>query len=262
MVTDIIIYPVKSLGGSKKTAWFATKSGFKHDRNWMLIDKEDKKLTQREFPLLSIFSCDIVNDIVEVNYQGQKISWATDQSIDPIIKTKVWDDDVFVKEVNPGVNQFFSDCLQQEVRLVKQEKKLPRHHFVQKWNEDIQVSLADGYPYLVVGSRSVENLNTLLHTPVTYRNFRPNIVVSSHIAHEEDQWDDLLIGNAILKNVKPCARCQVVNVNPFDGTINKNVLARLSKYRKDKNNIYFGTNMTCISEGMIAVGNVIKHMES
>ena len=46
-VSDIFIYPVKSLGGIRVEKWEVVDTGLKYDRQWMLIDEKGHFLSQR-----------------------------------------------------------------------------------------------------------------------------------------------------------------------------------------------------------------------
>ncbi|MBK6564417.1 MAG: MOSC domain-containing protein [Saprospiraceae bacterium] len=257
MVKNIIIYPVKSLGGSSKHLWEATSIGFKHDRQWLLVDENNNFITQREIPRLSLFSCDIVGDNVEVSFQNQKISWPIDQRGKNKQTVKIWDDQAIVVDVDLRLDAFFSDILETKVFLLKQDSSVSRQHFVTTKNKNINVNLADGYPYLVLGTSSMNLINSKLEKPIDFNRFRPNIVIETHEAHEEDFYKSAKIGDTLFENVKPCARCQIINVDPYQGIFLKEPIKTLSKYRKFDHKIYFGTNMMCTKSGIISVGDPV-----
>ena len=258
MVKEIIIYPVKSLGGTRKVEWQTTNAGFLYDRNWMLVDEDGQFLTQREIPALCTFFADIHDNKVTVVQESQSISWQIDNYLPDILYTKVWDDHVAVHRVNPEIDEFFSDALHRRVSLVKHSDIISRKHPVPDWNTNIDVSLADGYPYLIVGTSSVSFLREKAESAVTHERFRPNILVSTTVPHEEDDWPFVRIGSAIFRRVKSCARCQVVNINPADGTTDNNILKVLSSYRRDGHKVNFGTLMVAVENGSIAVGDEVS----
>ncbi|HEY6142894.1 MAG TPA: MOSC domain-containing protein, partial [Flavobacterium sp.] len=123
--------------------------------------------------------------------------------------------------------------------------------------QTLNVSLADGYPYLLIGSESLDHLNEKLKEKITIQRFRPNIVISSVVAHEEDAFDTFQIGNVKFQNAKPCGRCIMVNTNPKTGIVLKEPLKTLSTYRNIDNLVFFGTNILCLNEGIIAVGDTL-----
>ena len=58
-ITEINIYPVKSLGGITLQEATLTAKGLQYDRNWMLLDENDVFMTQRQYPQLALFSTEI-----------------------------------------------------------------------------------------------------------------------------------------------------------------------------------------------------------
>jgi len=55
-ISDLYIYPIKSLGGIPVSEARLTDRGLEHDRRWMLIDENNRFLTQRENPEMALFS--------------------------------------------------------------------------------------------------------------------------------------------------------------------------------------------------------------
>ena len=108
-----------------------------------------------------------------------------------------------------------------------------------------------------MGTKSLDFLNEKLADKITVLRFRPNIVVSSQNAHEEDDFDTFTIGEVQFKNVKPCGRCIMVNNDPQKGIIKKEPLKTLSTYRKVDNSVLFGTNIVSLNSGIISVGDAV-----
>ena len=108
------------------------------------------------------------------------------------------------------------------------------------------VSFVDGNPFLVVSEASVADLNGRLETPVDGLNFRPNLVLSGCEAFAEDTWDGVEVGSGggvvRLERVGPCVRCVLVNVDPASGTVHKEPLRTLARYRRVGNAVHFGQN--------------------
>ncbi len=51
----------------------------------------------------------------------------------------------------------------------------------------------------------------------------------------------------------------MVNTNPKTGIVLKEPLKTLNHYRKFENTVRFGTNVFCLDEGMVAVGDVLSY---
>ena len=54
-LTEINIYPIKSLGGIGLEQSVVEERGLQFDRRWVLVDEKNKFLTQREFPQMAKF---------------------------------------------------------------------------------------------------------------------------------------------------------------------------------------------------------------
>ena len=232
--------------------------GFENDRRWMLIDEENQFITQREHPKLSQFYPQIKDDKIEISHYDATHEFFINESLDEPIFSKVWDDESKVVEVNKATSKWFSKRLGFTCKLVKILNKGDRKHNSSKLNQTLNVSLADGYPYLLIGSESLDHLNEKLKEKITIQRFRPNIVISSIVAHEEDSFDVFQIGKVKFQNIKPSGRCIMVNTNPKSGIVQKEPLKTLSTYRNVDNLVFFGTNIMCLNEGTIAVGDSLS----
>lgn len=257
-VKEIYIYPIKSLAGISCKQAFAEEMGFENDRRWMLINAENLHITQREYPILSQFYPQISDGKISITFKDYKHEFSVHENLDQPIDTKVWEDQSEVVEVNKASSKWFSEHLGFECKLVKIMKIGDRKHESSRLKETFNVSLADGYPYLLIGTESVDFLNEKLEDKITVLRFRPNIVISSQTPHEEDDFGVFKIGEVQFKNVKPCGRCIMVNNDPQKGIIKKEPLKTLSKYRNVNNSVLFGTNIVSLNSGLIKVGDEIE----
>lgn len=78
-------------------------------------------------------------------------------------------------------------------------------------------AFSDIASYMMLSKASVDDLNKRLNTPVTERNFRPNIIVKGCKPYAEDSWEWVKIGEAVFRSFKPTTRCTVVTVDPTTG---------------------------------------------
>jgi uncharacterized protein YcbX len=257
IVKELYLYPIKSLAGIRVENTRAEEMGFENDRRWMLIDDQNQFITQRKHPNLSQFYPKILEDKIEISHRDKIHEFFINESLDEPISSKVWDDETKVVEVNKGTSKWFSEVLGFECKLVKIANIGDRKHSSSKLNLTLNVSLADGYPYLLIGSESLNFLNEKLEEKITIERFRPNIVISSFIAHEEDFFGNFQIGTVKFKNAKPCGRCIMVNNDPKSGIVKKEPLKTLNSYRKVDNSILFGTNAMCLNEGKISIGDAL-----
>jgi hypothetical protein len=122
-----------------------------------------------------------------------------------------------------------------------------------------EVSFADGFPYLITNTASLDDLSGRVEETLDERRFRPNIVVSTTSPWAEDDWTALQIGTHHFRLPKPCARCIMVTVAPETGEKNLRVLAELSAYRKIGNKVLFGMNACWEKgEGLLFVGDNVS----
>jgi uncharacterized protein YcbX len=257
LVKELYIYPVKSLAGICVESAKAEEMGFENDRRWMLIDDQNQFITQRKHPNLSQFYPKLKEDKIAILYQDATHEFFINETLEEPLLSNVWDDETKVFEVNKATSKWFSEVLGFECKLVKIANNGDRKHSSSKLNTTLNVSLADGYPYLLIGSESLDFLNEKLEEKITISRFRPNIVISSSIAHEEDSFRNFQIRNVKFKNAKPCGRCIMINNNPKNGIVKKEPLNTLSTYRKADNSVLFGTNIMCLNEGEIKVGDAL-----
>jgi uncharacterized protein len=257
-VKDIIIYPIKGLGGIHTQEWLALEAGFQYDRRWMIVDEHHQFVTQRSLPQMALFSQKIHGDNLEVTYNNESLEISVHECTNEIITTKVWDDEAVTVACSSYTAEWFSEMLKKKVKLVKILNEHSRKHMVKATGKTVEVSLADGYPYLVVSEQSLHLLNEKMSYPVKMDRFRPNIVVTADFAHHEDKWKGMQIGQTVFENIKPCGRCNVITIDQQSAEINTEPLKLLNQYRKVGNSVNFGTNMVCLKEGMVHIGDKIS----
>jgi uncharacterized protein YcbX len=124
------------------------------------------------------------------------------------------------------------------------------------------VSFADGYPFMLIGQGSFDDINSKLEEPVPMNRFRPNFVASDTEPFDEDNWRKIRIGETVFHVVKPSARCVITTVDQATGIKGHEPLKTLSGYRKLNGNVLFGQNLIAEKSGAaIAVGDEIEVLE-
>jgi uncharacterized protein len=233
-ITAINIYPIKSLGGISLQNSVVERRGLRFDRRWMLVDKDGKFFTQREFPKLATVSVALAESGVNVSASGFSI-YVPYGIEGKKIKVQVWGSECEAIPNSAAVNEWFSEFLKFECKLVfmpddSEREVNPRFN---KGNEI--VSFADGYPVLLIGENSLNDLNGRLKTKLPMNRFRPNLVVSGSETFAEDRWKRIRIGETVFRITKASERCVVTTVEQergeFDG---KEPLKTMAKYRSAK----------------------------
>lgn len=258
-LSQIWIYPIKSLGGISLPAAKVMSKGLQYDRRWMLVDKDGKFMTQRIFPTMALFTLTIDNAQLRINHHEHSIMLSLNHAVSSKPQhVQIWNDFVSAIEVDPAHSDWFSERLGIACRLVYFPEENTRPVDPEYAVNYEQVSLADAYPFLIIGQGSMDALNSRLSVPLPINRFRPNLVFSGGLPHEEDSWKDFTIGSARFVGVKPCARCAVTTINQDTGEKGDEPLRTLSSYRKHDGKIYFGQNLVTVGASEVSVGDDIS----
>lgn len=231
--------------------------GFENDRRYMLIDANNTFVSQRNHPILTQVTPVVEGNKITVKSKKDSFSFSLDQHTSKVVDISLFENIIQGTLVSDEVDVRFSEIIGTSVRLVKMMESDVRNKKLIRGPESTEVSFADGYPYLIAGTASLDNLNGRLDEPVLMDRFRPNIVVETKMAHEEDTWETIRIGNAEMMVIKPCARCQVVTIDQESGERAKEPLKTLAKYRKISNKVYFGANAISLRDGTISIGDEV-----
>ena len=71
-ISELFIYPVKSLGGISVTSAVVAQRGLEYDRRWMPVDNNNCFITQREFPSLALFLITTNKEGLQVTHKQNK----------------------------------------------------------------------------------------------------------------------------------------------------------------------------------------------
>ena len=260
MLKSISIYPIKSLNAFEPSSAQVFQHGLNFDRNWMLVDAENKFITRRERPELSLIETHFNETEFQFafNNNSVKLPIQSDVFHSNKIDSKVWDSDVFGFEEGLTFNRFFSDFLKEEVRLIRMPVHPERTETSPLTGEQTSSSFADSFPLLIMGTASLEALNEQLEAPIDARYFRPNLLFQTSIPFEEDNWQAIQIGEVILRKAKPCGRCRMINVNPNTGEYRTDVMRELAKIRTVKNKVILGDLYYPVQTGHIDLQSEVK----
>ncbi|MCF9011005.1 MOSC domain-containing protein, partial [Pseudomonas carnis] len=121
----------------------------------------------------------------------------------------------------------------------------------------------DGYPLLLIGQGSLDDLCEKIGRPMQMLRFRPNLVIEGAEAFAEDGWKRLRIGDVEFRVVKPCSRCILTTVDPQTGerSPDREPFATLETYRKTEKGAMFGQNLVNDGIGRLEVGMPVTVLE-
>jgi len=271
------IYPIKSCGGISLQQATIGEFGMNLDRSWMLVDGDGRFLSQREHGRLATISTALEADmpaLLTVRAPGMDDLHLPSRIEEGAARLSVtiWDDVVDALDCGAAAHRWFSDYLQADVRLVRFDPQ-SRRVCSQRWTGELMATtqFSDGFPILVVGEASLQDLNLRLQKKgapaLPMDRFRPNLVLSGLEAYEEDYLDTLSFGpvgrEVVLKLVKPCARCPVPGIDQQTGLRDADwpdePLDTMAAYRANERvggGLTFGQNAIVVQgwDNLLAVG--------
>jgi uncharacterized protein YcbX len=258
-ISELYIYPIKSLAGIAVREASLTATGFRHDRRWMLVDVNNRFISQREAPQLALMQVDIENEALRVMHKIKGDSIAIPfKSAGSEVAVTIWDDTCTGEYVSKEIDKWFTAILGISCRLVYMPDTSKRLVDQRYAPGNAITSFSDAYPFLIIGQASLDDLNSRLDEALPMNRFRPNIVFTGGKPYEEDLIGHFKIGDINFYGVKLCDRCVMTTINQNSLAKTKEPLKTLAEYRQKNNKILFGQNLVHDGDGVIAVGDRLQ----
>ncbi len=276
ILSEITLYPIKSCAGLSLRSATVTSAGLMteqiYDREWVVVDEQGQAMTQREYPRMALIVPKLKADTLELRAPGMlrlEIELGLpDPELAPTLQVQVWDDTVLAYDCDRTTAAWFSSFLGVPCRLARFHAHAQRAVST-KWTNGMEAAtlFSDGYPILVAGSASLDDVNGKLvaagRAALPMNRFRPNLVMAGVDAFEEDYAETLRIGGVLLKPVKPCPRCPMPSIDQATGEVGPDPLDIMQAYRAKEEvegAICFGMN-AIVLEGdgqQVQVGQEIE----
>jgi len=258
-LSSIAVYPVKSLAGIQANSWPVTEKGFQHDRKWMIIDSNRQFLSQRKLPEMALIKTALTDQSLILSAPGRENLSLPIEPVDgQIINSTIWHDQCDARSVSTEADQWLSDFLKLDCRLVYQPDEVIRPVDSNYGQPTDKVAFSDGFPFLIISENSLAALNNEMQLNLPMTRFRPNLVISGCPAYEEDRWREISIGAIDFRLPKPCSRCSIPTIDPETAQTGKEPLIALNRTRKWQNNVYFGQNALHNQCGLLTVGDAVQ----
>ena len=259
-VARLTVFPVKGLRGVDVPEARVTPFGLEQDRRYMLVGPEGRFLSQRSHPAMTRFSVEPESDTWRIHHPDAgslpvpRAGVPEGEAVD----VEIWGDRVTARHAGAQAARYFSEALEDDVRLVWMPEDADRAADPEFAGQGERVSFADGFPVLVLGMASIAELNTRLAEPVPLDRFRANVLLEGSGAWEEDGWARLQTDDVTLDLVKPCARCVVITTDQETGVRSKEPTATLATYRKHDGKVLVGMNaLASPVGGVIHQGDIL-----
>ncbi len=257
-LTQITLYPAKSMGAISLERSLVTSFGLHNDRRWMLVDDAGMFLTQRKFSIMRTIHCRLVDQGVVFTAPDREPLVANFEHLAEPMLVQVWRDSVEGLKAPQIASDWFSSLLGVRCHLVYMPENAFRQVDRTFFDADQRVGFADGFPFLLISEASLRDLNSRLATPVGMNRFRPNLVVSGAEAYAEDQWKRIRIGTIEFRVVKPCSRCVMTTIDEISGEKSREPLETLASYRKNVFGVCFGQNLVHLNAGELKLGDRVE----
>ncbi|NML31227.1 MOSC domain-containing protein [Paraburkholderia antibiotica] len=237
-ISELFVYPIKSCAGIALNEARLLATGLEYDRYWMITDPHGAMLTQRAYPRMALIQVELGAEDLIVRAPGMRELRtpldATRLAAAPRVDTAVWRDAAYGLDTGDEAAAWFSEFLGLQARLLRFDPQ--RERIVDRDYTDstggATTFFADGFPLLVVGQASLDDLNARLNSKgapsIRIDRFRPNIVLAGLDAYEEDYVETLIVDtNATagapdasrveLRLVKLCSRCPMPTIDQARG---------------------------------------------
>lgn len=259
-------YPLKSAAYESLTCSPVGGLGLEGDRRWMLVEETSGRfLSQRLLPHMGR---------IEARYNsagGLSLSAPGCTSIEVALPepdsalrgVTVWSDSLRVPDAGDAAAAWLSTFIGRACRLVQVPESRARQVDTGYAVAGDKVGFADGFPLLLIGQASLDDLSARVGRPLEMLRFRPNLVITGAEPYAEDRWKRIRIGELEFHVAKGCSRCILTTLDPNTGerSPDREPLTTLKTYRERDGQVYFGQNLLPRGVGDLQVGMPVEVLE-
>jgi uncharacterized protein YcbX len=256
-IASLHVYPVKGCRGIAAASVTVATTGLVidgvGDREWMVTDRAGRFVTQRGLPRLALIETAVADGALtlSVPHAAPLILDRADGTLRDVV---VWRSEVRGIDMGHKAADWLSAWLAADVRLVRFDRSDKRECNPEfAGDSGAHTFFADGYPVLVIGEASLDDLNHRLaangQAALPMNRFRPNVVLQGLPPYAEDHLDTIVVGDVVLRCVKPCVRCQVTTTDQDSAQVGPEPLRTLGEYRMSERmgGVTFGMNAIVIA---------------
>ncbi|HET8705911.1 MAG TPA: MOSC domain-containing protein [Pseudomonadales bacterium] len=256
----LYVYPIKSMRGVAVPSARLDRWGLQHDRRYMLVDANGRFLTQRLHPRMALIQPHPMENGWMLNAPGMPSLRLPLHPEGQPCRVTVWDDECDALVLDATYAAWFSQFLAVPSRLVYFPDSAQRQVDLSYASPGTQTSFSDGFPLLLANRASLDALNKAMPQPVEMLRFRPNLVVSGAVEFDEDNWQQIKVGDVMIDVVKPCSRCVIPSIDFETGQRGQQPILDVLKQqrRKPDGKVYFGQNLIHREEGVLRVGDQVE----
>ncbi|MEK1906809.1 MAG: MOSC domain-containing protein [Pseudomonas sp.] len=259
-------YPLKSGQAESLTRVDLEALGLAGDRRWMLVEETTGRfLTQRLLPQMGRISA-LYNAAGGLTLSAPGCASLYVALPDPDTELRgvtVWRDSLRVPDAGDEAAEWLSRFIGRACRLVQVPESRARQVDTGYAQVGDKVAFADGFPLLLIGQASLDDLSARVGRPLEMLRFRPNLVVQGSEPYAEDSWERIRIGDLEFDVAKGCSRCILTTLDPQTGerSADREPLTTLKTYRERDGDVYFGQNLLPRGVGELRQGMAVEVLE-
>ncbi|MCF6319286.1 MAG: MOSC N-terminal beta barrel domain-containing protein, partial [Proteobacteria bacterium] len=165
-ISELYLYPVKSLAGIKLNTAKLSPFGLQYDRRWMIVDPTGKFISQRELAKMATIKTKILDGQLILSHLYSELKVPSVDGSSKEMSITVWKDTFQATHVSKQADSWLSGVLQQDCQLVYMQDDVQRQIDLDFAPDGQNVSFADADPLLVSSQASLDDLNSRLKEPV------------------------------------------------------------------------------------------------
>ncbi len=215
-ISELFVYPIKSCGGIALREARLLATGLEYDRYWMVTHPDGAMLTQRAYPRMALIKVEIgADDADHSRTRHERIAHAARRR--PTRRAAQGADHSLARR---GLRARHRRCCRRVVfELSRPAGAASAFRSASANVRSIRTTpssvggattyFADGFPLLVVGQASLDDLNTRLISKgapsIPIDRFRPNVVLTGLDAYEEDYVETLSVERRRRRRSRACS---------------------------------------------------------
>jgi uncharacterized protein YcbX len=285
-VTELRVYPVKSLGGQKVSSAHVEPWGLAGDRRWGIVDEAGKKVTARELRALLGLRAEVIGaDAIRIHANSGSIVVQNPRGVSPVPVSHARQGRAVPAQA--CASDWVSARVGRPVRLVWQDDPMVRSIDDERGGRPgDSLTLADAGPLLLTSEASLAQLQDWIDAeagdpdpagldpndlsgpgggpatrealaPLSMLRFRPNVVIDGEEPFAEDGWPTVRIGDVEFRTAEVCDRCVMTTIDPVTLAGGKEPIRTLARHRRWDGATWFGTRLVPFGGGQLRVGDPV-----
>ncbi|MEO7916768.1 MAG: MOSC N-terminal beta barrel domain-containing protein, partial [Dokdonella sp.] len=158
-LTSIHRYPFKSAAAETLDEAVVEPLGLAGDRRWMAVDVNGRFITAREHGRVWLIRATLDGSVLQLESDGVRMLRVDPEDLLERIDVTLWNDSLSVRTGSEHADTWMSEFVGQLVRVVYLDKLSHRPIDPSYAQSGDEVSLADGYPLLLISQASLDGLN-------------------------------------------------------------------------------------------------------